>query len=287
MSNLLSRVLVAIIAIPLVIGIILSGGWIFSLFVAVLCTLGVQEFYTMSEHKAAHPQKVAGMILAFLLPLFTKYSLQSAHGLLQVFAIVGILWVMAWELTRNKPHALLNVSTTLAAIAYVGGLFSCLVLLREVPSSSLPFDVSAFRVEEPGSTLILAMFISIWVCDSAAYFVGMSIGKHKIFPRVSPKKSWEGSIGGFLASAAAMWAVLHFMMPDFPPLHAIILGAIIGVVGQIGDFAESLLKRDANMKDSSSLIPGHGGVLDRFDSVLFVAPAMYLYLYLWLLSKSW
>ena len=106
----------------------------------------------------------------------------------------------------------------------------------------------------------------------------MSIGKHKIFPRVSPKKSWEGTIAGVLISPLSMWLALQLFLPEFPQTHAVVLGAIIGVVGPVGDFAESLLKRDASIKDSSALIPGHGGVLDRFDSIMFVAPVVWLYL---------
>ena len=119
---------------------------------------------------------------------------------------------------------------------------------------------------------------SIWACDTAAYFIGSAIGKHKLFPRVSPNKSWEGSIAGFIFAVAAFY-VSKILMLDFINLtDAIILGVIVGTVGQLGDLIESLLKRDAEVKDSSSLIPGHGGVFDRFDSLLLTAPIVYIYM---------
>jgi phosphatidate cytidylyltransferase len=111
-----------------------------------------------------------------------------------------------------------------------------------------------------------------------AYFVGIRYGKHKLFPRVSPAKSWEGALAGFLAAAAGFWAFSMWLMPDFPTWLALTCGALVGVVGQLGDLAESLLKRDATIKDSSHLIPGHGGLLDRFDSMLFAAPMVLILL---------
>ena len=129
-----------------------------------------------------------------------------------------------------------------------------------------------------GGFLVISILATIWICDSAAYFAGISFGKHKLFPRVSPKKSWEGAIFGFIFAILTM-ILAHFLVLDFLSFNeAIILGIIIGIVGQIGDLIESLIKRDAQVKDSSSLIPGHGGVLDRFDSLLYSAPVILLYL---------
>ena len=126
--------------------------------------------------------------------------------------------------------------------------------------------------------LLLSMFVSVWVCDSAAYFAGRAFGKHKLFARVSPKKSWEGAIAGVIFSTLSFALLTHTFLENFPLIHGICIGLLIGIIGPIGDLCESLLKRDANIKDSSSLIPGHGGVLDRFDSIMFVAPTIYIYL---------
>jgi phosphatidate cytidylyltransferase len=116
------------------------------------------------------------------------------------------------------------------------------------------------------------------VCDSAAYFVGRAFGRHTLFERVSPKKTWEGAIAGFFFAVGAFLLARFLVLPYLSVSDALICGTIVGLFGQIGDLAESLLKRDAGVKDSSQLIPGHGGVLDRFDSIMFVAPLIFLYL---------
>jgi phosphatidate cytidylyltransferase len=120
--------------------------------------------------------------------------------------------------------------------------------------------------------------MSIWICDTAAYFGGLSMGKHRLFLRVSPKKSWEGAVWGFAGAVATMVLFQYTLLPYLAFHQAIIMGVIIGIFGQVGDLIESLLKRDADVKDSSGLLPGHGGVLDRFDSLIYVSPILYLYI---------
>ena len=127
--------------------------------------------------------------------------------------------------------------------------------------------------------LIISIFASIWVCDSAAYFIGSALGKHKLFPRVSPKKSWEGAIAGFIFAVVTLIAARELLLDILSLTDAVIIGILIGIFGQLGDLVESLLKRDAGVKDSSSIIPGHGGIFDRFDSILFTVPIVYLYFY--------
>jgi phosphatidate cytidylyltransferase len=128
--------------------------------------------------------------------------------------------------------------------------------------------------------LIIAIFASIWVCDSAAYFIGSAVGKHKLFPRVSPNKSWEGAIAGFIFAVITLIAAHTLLLDEISMVDAVIIGIIVGVFGQFGDLIESLVKRDAGVKDSSSIIPGHGGIFDRFDSILFSAPCIFLYIHL-------
>ena len=128
--------------------------------------------------------------------------------------------------------------------------------------------------------LIISIFAAIWICDSAAYYIGTAFGKHKLFVRVSPKKSWEGAIAGFVFAILAMIASKIIVL-DFLSWNSTIgIGIIIGVLGQIGDLIESLFKRDSGVKDSSNLIPGHGGIFDRFDSLIFTAPLILILLIL-------
>ena len=126
--------------------------------------------------------------------------------------------------------------------------------------------------------LVISILASIWMGDSAAYYFGTALGKHKLFPRVSPKKSWEGAIFGFIFSIGTLILVKFIWLDFLSVWNVIILGIIIGFIGQIGDLVESLFKRDSAAKDSSSLIPGHGGFLDRFDSLIFSAPVIWMYL---------
>jgi phosphatidate cytidylyltransferase len=125
---------------------------------------------------------------------------------------------------------------------------------------------------------MMSVFAIIWICDSAAFHVGSALGKHKLFPRVSPQKSWEGAGAGLIFAILSALAAKYLVLPFLPVAGAIVIGTIVGTIGQLGDLTESLMKRDAGVKDSSTLIPGHGGAFDRFDSVLLVAPCVYLYL---------
>ena len=185
----------------------------------------------------------------------------------------------------------MNIGATVFGVAYVSLFFGSLVGLRElfvpsdfpvylhfhVPGPSVPDDVAA-TIDRWGGFTVLSVFASIWLCDSAAYFVGRAIGKHKLFERVSPNKTWEGAIAGLVFAIGGFVLAHHLLLPYLSLRDALVCGGIVGVFGQLGDLGESLLKRDAGVKDSSNLIPGHGGVLDRFDSLLFVSPLIYCYL---------
>ncbi len=156
-------------------------------------------------------------------------------------------------------------------IFYLGIFGSTLIGIRE-------FYPNLDGLYYQGGYLIISIFASIWICDSAAFFGGTALGKHKLFPRVSPKKSWEGAIFGFVFAILAMILAKNILLDFLSFENSLIIGFIIGTFGQIGDLTESLLKRDAGVKDSSKIIPGHGGVFDRFDSLLFSSPIIYLYL---------
>lgn len=212
----------------------------------------------------------------------------------QLFLIEFLLFVpfiLLVELFRSKGPALSNIAATVTGVCYVSLSFGSLVGLRElfVPNdfpfytyfslvgAAIPEELVA-QVYRWGAFTVISVFASIWTCDSVAYFIGRKFGKHKLFERVSPNKTWEGAIGGFIGAVTAFLIAGTIALPYLSLGHALICGCIIGVFGQLGDLVESLLKRDADVKDSSSLIPGHGGVLDRFDSLLFVAPLIFFYL---------
>ncbi|MBS4027985.1 MAG: phosphatidate cytidylyltransferase [Ignavibacteriales bacterium] len=269
MSNLLSRVLVAIVAIPAILYICFAGGWLFFGFVLLLTIIGLLEFYKLAEAKELHPQKFLGIALGIsVISFFAKEMFNDVYNYVSISIFTFSFIILIVELFRNKENALQNLSTTIFGVVYVAGSFGMLLGLREIDFSSQ---------QENSGYVIIAILISIWMCDSLAYFGGKTFGKHKLFERVSPKKTWEGAIAGLLGVIIIV-PILHSMYLRFlSHFDMLVFAVVIGVFGQIGDLFESLLKRDANVKDSSAIIPGHGGVLDRFDNLLFSVPILYVY----------
>ncbi|MBN9398574.1 MAG: phosphatidate cytidylyltransferase ['Candidatus Kapabacteria' thiocyanatum] len=274
MSNMLQRILVGLVGIPLVIGLVYFGGWPFSAVMIIISALALREFYGLGLSKHADANVPFGMIWGICVQLAIAWMVRSPAGLtagsivLSAVVVTGTVLALTLELWRNKPNALLNVMSTVTGVIYVSGGLGSLIYLRGYDH---PWFLDA-RFADGGASFILTLFVSVWMCDSVAYFAGMAFGKHKLFPRVSPKKSWEGAVAGGLGAIVAAIVLGGWLLPHAPMWLLATLGGIVGVFGQIGDLAESLMKRDATIKDSSHLIPGHGGVLDRFDSMLFVAP---------------
>ena len=267
MGNTATRILVSAIAIPLIILACYLGGIYFFLFVLTIALLSFYEFYLIAGNKGVNVNFSVG-IFAILFLIFNSYlHFFDRYS----FLIIIVLLVALIELFRNNGSAIINLGATLFGIFYIGLFSSTLIYIREFYS-----NVGDLYLR--GGYLIISILVTIWICDSAAYFAGLSFGKHKLFPRVSPKKSWEGAIFGFLFAIITM-ILAHFIILNFLSLEeSIVLGVIIGIIGQFGDLIESLIKRDAEVKDSSALVPGHGGIFDRFDSLLFSAPVILLYL---------
>ena len=268
MNNTNQRILVAVITIPLIIAACFFGNEFFLLFSLGIGVLSFYEFSKMAAQKGIYSNTYLGLLSVSIIIINSFYSFIEFHSLV----IIIILFLFSSELFRNKESAVYNLGATLIGIFYVGLFSSSLVLIREY------YNFSGF-VYYQGGYLIISLFITIWVCDSAAFFIGTAFGKHKIFPRVSPKKSVEGAVAGLVFSILTMLAAKSFFVEFLSWTDSFIIGFIIGTIGQTGDFIESLLKRDTGVKDSSSIIPGHGGIFDRFDSLLFSAPVIYLYLH--------
>ncbi|HET9136443.1 MAG TPA: phosphatidate cytidylyltransferase [Candidatus Kapabacteria bacterium] len=287
MSNLAQRVLVAVIAIPIVLFIVLYKPLGFYALAVMLSGMTVWEYYGLARTKGIAPQNILGVVLTMITALiFGHYRLKYLFGwdtdivigIAMAALFLGAFIILAVELFRNLPNPIEQTAITLFGAVYIGigcgslfGIFDSLafwITSKEMYSHYMP------------GLFILTVLVSIWVCDSAAYFAGRAFGKHKFFERVSPKKTWEGAIAGFIASIA-LWAVAPMVIEPLAFLgttNCIIIGIIAGSIGQIGDLGKSLLKRDAGVKDSSNLIPGHGGVLDRLDSIIFVSPVLFILL---------
>jgi len=314
-SNLTQRILVALVAIPIIIFLCMAGGLYFFCFIAVVSAVALREFYGLAEAKGAKPLVTLGIIGGFFVNLsFLHLRLRTfITGILdgqgisipfpsqtQLLVIVLLIIVVTFslrELFRNDGSAILNLSTTLFGVLYVSLFFGTFIGLREIfvaadfpvlryfssPGSLIDAQVIG-QIDTWGGYTVISVFAMIWICDTAAFHIGSALGKHKLFPRVSPNKSWEGAIAGFIAAILSALAAKFLVLDYLSTANALVIGSIVGTVGQLGDLAESLMKRDAGVKDSSHLIPGHGGAFDRFDSLLLVAPCVYLYIDYFLFS---
>jgi len=268
MKMMKGRNLVNALGIPSWLFLIWKGGLYYSVFILICIAFALGEFYSILEKKGVKPLRWMGMCSAVFIADF--YYVQPELTPHHVFGgvIFIVLMTVVWELFSKKENAGQNISATLAGILFVPILLGTAIDIRQ-------FDFLM------GTQLTLAMVLSIWACDTAAFIFGTQFGKAKIFPRVSPNKSWVGSISGLLASMGVFQLFYHqgWLGDYFSMQDAVVFGIISGVFGQIGDFAESLLKRDAGVKDSGTLLQGHGGVLDRFDSLIFAMPMTYLYVH--------
>jgi phosphatidate cytidylyltransferase len=292
MSNFVQRLLVALIGIPLVVYLVLHKPVGLLGLTVILAGIAVHEFYGLAKAKGFLPQAGVGIVFTILIVIgFAQHRINylvngdlitrfTTFPLLEVILVALVITVLTYEMFRGMPNPFNHISITIAGAIYVGVGLGCFYGVREyfLARSILPPNPT---ILEPGP-FVITVLAAIWICDSAAYFGGKAMGKNKLFERVSPNKTWEGAIWG-LAFALITFFAARAIVPGLSGLSVIdcvILGHIVGVFGQIGDLAESLLKRDVGVKDSSNLIPGHGGVLDRLYSILFVFPLTYLYLYL-------
>ncbi len=268
METLGKRLLVAGIFIPLILFVTLRGGWAFVVVVTIIVGFASSEFYGLARLKGASPQTAVGVVTSILLP--TLLYLKGASVLWLAFSLLTLA-VVCLELFRNRASATLNVAATWGGVLLVPLLLGHLVLIRQLPVElGLPYDQS-------GRWIVL-MLLTVWVCDTAAYGVGTAVGRHKLFARISPKKTWEGALAGLFSALLCAWACHALFVTGLPLGASLVIGALCGTVGQLSDLVESQFKRDAGVKDSSSLLPGHGGMLDRFDSFILLAPVVYYYL---------
>ena len=263
-----TRSIVTIVFGPFILFCAWNGGYLFFALVSSVVIFGMNEFYDLATQKISRPQKYLGIAAGI-----ATCALLFFNRLDQVWLLfsVTLLIVLVFELFRNEISPILNVATTFMGLLYVGFLLSFLVLIRELPLSVAPNNVLAGQV-------VMMVFLCIWLCDTSAYLLGSRIGKHKLFERVSPNKTIEGTAAGFMFALLTAYVCQLVFLKELSVFNALFIGGICGSMGQVSDLLESLFKRDARVKDTSNLIPGHGGILDRFDSEILVAPVVYMYL---------
>jgi phosphatidate cytidylyltransferase len=273
------RIAVAVVGIPITVTALYFGGWPLGLLIGTAAALTATEFYALSMASGAQPFRIAGAVAAGALVMVATlyrdlagFAPVALSGLvvLTLASLAAAIW-LRWP--GGQP--LRAVTSTVAGVLYAGVTLAFAPLLRSAASA----DAGGAQPTILASMIwVLLPLVTTWVGDSAAYFVGRAIGKHKLAPAVSPGKTVEGGVAGLVGSAgAAALLALVLGRPDsgvpFAPLTAAWIGLVLGAVAQVGDLAESMLKREAGVKDSGKLLPGHGGFLDRMDSLLFSIPA--------------
>lgn len=254
----MTRVLTALLLIPLVTAVNFHGPpLLVSVVMALVALLSVREFFDISEKLGSRPFHIAGYAAGLVLIIGNPPDVGA------YFAGLTILFLL---LAINPQHDLSGafgaVAATLFGVIYICGAFAI-----------------GNRLHSAGPHWFFCVLILNWIGDGAAYYVGRAIGRHKMSPRISPNKTWEGAIGSAVFATVAAVAYLHYFLADWVTLwQAALFGLTINVSAQLGDLAESALKRGADVKDSGTLLPGHGGMLDRIDGLLFSMPAGYFFL---------
>ena len=272
-SNLVQRIAVAVVAIPVVVGIIWLGGWTLAATLAVLGVLGAREIYDFARRQGIEPLERTGWLAAAGIPLLAYWAKGSETHWAEPALYLGAVWLMftlTVAMARRGPSGrpLTSVSITMFGCLYASGMLTFLIAIRHGSAAAT----------RPMASVLLALFplVITWICDTAAMAAGTAVGGPKLAPILSPKKTRAGAVGGTVAGVITALAlgklVLNRQGWSFTPGQLLLFGLAVSIVGQIGDVAESLFKREAGLKDSSTLIPGHGGVLDRLDSLYFVIP---------------
>lgn len=254
-----NRYLGAVMIAPIIIFVYLGGEYLKYLTIA-LSVAGLYEFYKSIKVKNFNPISYMGYILLAL-----YYAIGNDFELLMYILVLASFILLCVPIINLKV-TFIDVALTILGFIYVGVFFSFIYLINGKPH---------------GEFLVWLIFIASWMCDTTAYYSGKYLGKHKLNPKVSPKKTIEGSIGGLLGATifcGIFGIVISKYVPNIPIYHYFIMGALSGVFSQFGDLVASSVKRYVGIKDYSNLIPGHGGILDRFDSILFSGTVIFYYL---------
>ena len=270
------RWLTALIAIPIVLLFVWFGGWWAFVAVTLVVVIATYEMRNMLLHSGYHPLTPVSLGLSILFLLAAMFPRQQSLILEASFG-VSLLISFPWLFFRkNLDGAVVDWSLTLAIAVYIGIPMSYFLLLRGYDASVWRGFNGTWVYLPRGVWWLLMVLLGVWGFDAAAFFAGRSFGRHKLSPRISPAKSWEGVFGGFVLSIAA--ALILTVRPLGVPWYlAIVLGILVGIAAVLGDLAESLIKRQTHVKDSGQFMPGHGGLLDRIDSLLFAAIVVYFF----------
>jgi phosphatidate cytidylyltransferase len=271
MSNFWARTITGLSMVFLIFAALYLDRFFFAAIFLAVVILGLLEFYSITVTEECKPQKFTGTILGTILYLLiTGFFLFGGPQLLtfSIMVMLPILFIpIIIELYRKKEKPLINSAVTIFGLIYIALPVSLLNMMNDPIGGTLFHHFPAY---------LTAYFLITWIYDTGAYLVGKNFGKHKFFERISPKKTWEGTIGGTVVAILAA-AGFYYITEGTQLIHLLVLTGLIILFGTFGDLAESLFKRSLNLKDSGSILPGHGGILDRFDTIFVSAPFVFLY----------
>ena len=255
------RIITALIGVPILVLIFRLGGWLFLGLNIGLITLGIIEYFKLVENKGVKANNFLGVI--FAITLITVTYLTGEAEFLYGTLILGLLIILLRQiLIKRNKSSIFSTAVTYFGVSYIAGLFSHLILLYN----------SEINLQS-GKLIVWIPILATWFTDTGAYFIGLGLGENALAPKISPNKTIEGAVGGLISSVLV--TVLLALYFNISLYHGVFL---IGITAQLGDLSASVFKRDSEIKDSGDIIPGHGGILDRIDSLLFVLPVVYYYL---------
>jgi phosphatidate cytidylyltransferase len=271
-KDLTKRVLVALWGGPLILGLSYLGDFYFLVLLLIINGFSLWEFYTITRHKGKFPYRLLAVVLSSIVLISAQWF--DWEVTMNIF-LLAIFILLLRHLKITPPETSLNSMVTIAGMAYISLFLVTLIEFRQ----NFSFWQNTIGDVYSGGKFMVLLWASIWVCDTFAYFGGRLFGKHKLAPVTSPNKTIEGAVFGLFGGIIIFVIFGPLWIPGIAAKMFWLSGLVVGVFGQIGDLVESRFKRDAGVKDTSTLLPGHGGFFDRFDSIIFVSPIFYLLFY--------